>query len=468
MKTALLTGLSAVAVGPGWPAIFGVYAMADDARLKALKGELQQLTEQRDGIVEAADAAEVDLTADELEEVKALNGKITAMAAQIEARESVVASRTGAGRRTAPEPTVNANGDRTVQSVQPRVNARHHGFKHFGDFAKAVRVGSRPGAQVDQRLMAAATTYGNEGTGADGGFLVPPDFRTEIWRKVMDEDSLLSRVDKLVTERNAVTIPKDETTPWQNSGGVQAYWEGEGAPIPESKPSLGDETVRLNKLTALVKVTDEVLEDAPLLGSYLQSKAPSKMNAKINTAIVRGTGAGMPLGILGAGSLITVAKEAGPQTADTIYAVNVSKMWSRLYAPCRRNAIWLINQDCEPQLDLMAFVPGAASPVPVYLPPGGLSAAPYGSLKGRPVVPIEACSALGDLGDIILVDLLQYMGVTKGTDIKSDVSMHLHFDQSITSFRFIFRIAGQPYWGDSITPQFGSNTRSWAVTLEAR
>jgi len=149
-------------------------------------------------------------------------------------------------------------------------------------------------------------------------------------------------------------------------------------------------------------------------------------------------------------------------------------MWARMYAGWRRNAVWLINQDLEPQLEGMAFVgngitPTAASSTPAYMPPGGVADSPYARLKGRPVVPIEACAALGDLGDIILVDLSQYWALTKAGGIQSDTSIHLYFDQALTAFRFIFRVNGQPAWSSTITRQNGSsNDLSWAVALQAR
>lgn len=226
-------------------------------------------------------------------------------------------------------------------------------------------------------------------------------------------------------------------------------------------------TIRLAKLTALVPMSDELLEDAPGIESWLKAKAPEKMQAKINTAIIDGTGVGMPLGILRSPSAIKVSKEGG-QSADTVLFKNISNMWARLYGPCRRNAVWLINQDIEPQLDSMAFDPAATDKFPVYLPAGGLSASPYATLKGRPVIPVEACKTLGDAGDIILADFNQYMALTKTGGIKTDASIHLYFDQSLTAFRFIFRMAGQPWWGSAISPQNGSLTRSWATYLEDR
>lgn len=447
-----------------------IFAMAaeTDERLQALRDEVEQLTAERDGIVAQADEAGEDLTDEQVEVIDALQAKIDAKSKQLDIRERVSNARQPAGRRSTPEPLRNERGDRIVSTPsQPRINDPRGGFKSFGEFAQAVRAGTGAGGDVDKRLRAAATTYGTEGVGADGGFAVPQEFRTEIWKKVTGEDSLLSRCSPFQTGTNNVTIPKDETTPWQSSGGVQAYWEGEAKQMTQSKPALENVSIRLNKLTALVPISEELLEDAPGIESYLNIKAPEKMQAKINTALVRGTGAGMPLGILRSPSLITVPKKGG-QGAATILFENVSNMWSRMYAPCRRNSIWLINQDIEPQLDQMAFDPAASSKVPVYLPAGGLSASPYATLKGRPVVPVEACSTLGELGDITLVDFQQYMALTKVGGIKSDVSMHLFFDQDLIAFKFVFRLAGQPWWGSVIQPENGTMTRSWAVALEAR
>ena len=346
---------------------------------------------------------------------------------------------------------------------------RTGGFESFGHFALAVQQGSgRSLSDVDDRLRAVATSFGNEQSGAEGGFAVPPEFAEAIMVKVNSEDNLANRGTELTTGRNSMAVPKDETTPWQTSGGVQAYWEGEGNQATNSKPLLEWDTLRLAKLMALVPLSDESLDDAPALESWLRATAPDKMIARINTAIIRGNGVGKPQGILSAASTISVAKETS-QPAATVYFANINNMWSRMYAPWRRNAVWLINQDIEPALEGMAFDPDATSKVPAYLPPGGLSDSPYGRLKGRPVVPVEACSTLGTVGDIILVDMAQYWVLRKATQgIATETSIHLYFDQGLTAFRFTFRMNGQPAWRSAITPENGANTRSWAVTLATR
>jgi len=468
-----------------------------------LQAQLDEIHTESQGILAAADADKRDaLLADEQERLDALLAEFEAKSqdlARMQAVQENAALLNGStGRRTTPEvPRAEADdaddaddvpaarpmapqmaGNRQPQQRrEPRINVHQDrsrwGWRAFGEFAQAVKMASISGGHVDGRLAAqmAPTSYGSEGTGADGGFAVPPDFRAEIISKVMAEDQLISRTDQSVSTGNSITLPIDTTSPWQTTGGIQAYWDGEAQQINQSKPALEQVQVKLNKLTALVPVSDELLEDVPALDSYLRRKAPEKMNYKINAGIVKGTGVGQPLGIMNSPSLVTVADANG----KSIQPVDIFKMWSRMYGPLRSSAVWLINQDVEPELFNMHIkVSNAAENdyvggVPVYMPAGGLSASPYGTLMGRPVVPTEACNSLNTPGDILLVNLGQYMTVTKGGGIRTDTSVHLFFDYAVTAFRFIFRVAGRPMWDAAITPGSGSgNSLSWAVALDTR
>ena len=355
------------------------------------------------------------------------------------------------------------------------------GFDSMGHFAMHVREacgnGGVPSPQLRtcQEYLASVTTYGNETVGADGGFAVPQDFRTAIMNKVMAEDSLVSRCEQATTTGNNLTWPKDETTPWQTTGGIQAYWDGEAAAATQSKPLLENTTLKLNKIRALVPMTEESLDDAPGLDAYLRLKAPAKIGFKVNLAIVQGTGVGQPLGLLGSPALVSVAKETS-QVADTLIGNNIIKMYSRMPAGNRGNAIWLINQDVEPHL-LRLSLPGTDNTGNAvtgwggltYMPPNGMSSAPFGTLYGRPVIPTQACETLGDKGDIFFVDLSQYLCLLKsGQNPRVETSMHLWFDQDIMAFKFVLRIGGLPLWSSSIAARDGSNTYSPYVTLDER
>ena len=116
-----------------------------------------------------------------------------------------------------------------------------------------------------------------------------------------------------------------------------------------------------------------------------------------DAAIVAGTGAGQPLGIVNSDALSQVTKETG-QLNDTIVAENVINMFSRMTAAGKRRAVWLVNGECWPQLFGMALIIGPTG-YPLYMPPGGLSQSPYGTILGRPVIEIEQCPALGDVGE---------------------------------------------------------------------
>lgn len=452
-----------------------------DAVVDTARDRQQQLLNSADDIRLRAEAESRDMTSQEVSEVSALTAEFDALQSEIEAREAVSARtallQAPRGRRTEPDEDVEAApaaaarpAARPVVSAQPRAQAGGTGgFRYLGEFANSVRNATMRGGELDPRLRnASATTYGNEGSGADGGFAVPPDYRSEILSKVFGEDSLITLTDRLQSSSNTLTIPTDETTPWQTTGGIQAYWTAEGGTKTQSKPALGETTIKLHTLACLVPMTEDLLEDAPAMGAYLNRKAPEKMDFKVSDAIVRGTGVGQPLGFLSSPALVTVAAE-GSQTAATINVTNLTKMWGRLPAGSMRSAVWLMHPDVVAQLPLMSL-----ANQPVYLPPGGVSGNMYGTLFGRPVIPHQVANTIGSLGDVMLVDLKQYLTVTKagaGRDsngMRQDASIHLWFDQDLVAFRFTMRIAGAPWWAGSIAQRSGSNAQSPYITLAAR
>jgi HK97 family phage major capsid protein len=461
---------------------------------------VQQYRERQDALLAdsrnllaLADSEKRELTTEENRQISANSADFDRLDNEIKLRERVNAQADvlsqPQGRRTDPDPLPDPGFvERPLAAApqpapapaipsrfgpapaQPRVSAGGNaGFRSFGDFAMAVKNAYVRGGEVDQRLIRNATlsTYSNETSGTDGGFAVPPDFRSAIMARIFSETSLIARTDQMTSSSNTITFPVDMTTPWQTSGGVQAYWEGEASTKQQAKIALEQVTVRLHKLASIIPVTDELLEDAPSLDAYLRKKMADKIDFKISMAIVWGNGVGQPLGFMNSPALTTVSAEGG-QTADTINATNITKMYARMPTNSLPTAVWLVHPDANPQLPAMSI-----ANQPVYLPPGGLSAAPYGTLLGRPIIPTQLCETVGDLGDIMFVDLQQYMTVTKGTPgnptgIKTDISIHLWFDQDVTAYRFVLRVAGQPWWSAAITPRDGSSYQSPYIALAAR
>jgi HK97 family phage major capsid protein len=416
------------------------------------------------GLNDAAAAADRDLTAEEQTQYDAAMTEARSYDARIARAEEMAAADVSEG-------VVVPDNARIVVSENV-LNDPKRGFATAGEFFKAVRgaaLAQSTGHAVDKRLLIGAAapgagTYNNEGSGADGGFLIPAEFSKSIWRMSLGEGSLLPMTANTEVTGNSMVFPKDETTPWGGAG-VQAYWKGEATAGTASKAALGTEMLRLKELMVLIPVTNELMDDAPALGSYLSPLASDHIQWKANEAILFGPGGGQPFGCMSSGSLVVVAKESG-QAANTLTQPNISKMRSRLKTGELKNAVWIGNPDILPALEGMTV-----GNIPIFLPPGtGLRDAYDGTLNGRPLILSEHASAFSAQSDLSLVALSGYRTITKAGGIQTDTSMHLYFDANATAFRFIFRMDGQPIMQAPITPPTGksTNTRSYFVTLGAR
>jgi HK97 family phage major capsid protein len=168
--------------------------------------------------------------------------------------------------------------------------------------------------------------------------------------------------------------------------------------------------------------------------------------------------------IVNAPCAIQVAKAAG-QAPGTIVAENISSMWSRLASPCRKRAVWIVNEDVEAQLDLIGSGGGSASTSGMYFP-AGTGGNEFALVKGRPVIVSEQCATLGTPSDIVLADLSQCILIESG--VQAAVSMDVSYDTGESVFRFRWRGDGKPAWASPITPYNGGVTRSPFVTLAQR
>lgn len=341
-------------------------------------------------------------------------------------------------------------------------------WSSVGEFLQAVRQADT-NRGVDPRLtLIRAASGSNEAVPSDGGYLVTPEIESGLLKRMYETAVLAGRTRRRQISGNSIVINGiDETSRATGSryGGVRAYWASEAGTVAASAPKFSQKSLRLQKLLAFYYATDEVLEDTTVLEEEATEAFREEIAWQTDDSILRGTGAGKPLGILNAAALVTVAKESG-QTAATVLPENLVKMWSRMWAKSRANAVWFINQDVEPSLFTMGLQVGVGGNA-VYMPPGGLSVAPYGTLFGRPVIPIEQASTIGTVGDIILADFSQYRLIDKGA-MKSASSIHVRFLYGEQCFRFEYRVDGQPDWQSPLTPANGSNTLSPFVALATR
>jgi len=343
-------------------------------------------------------------------------------------------------------------------------------FGSFGQQMAAVMNASRPGGQIDPRLYNAAASGLSETVPSDGGFLVQQDFAAEILQETFATGILASKCRRIPISGNSNSLKIngiDETSRASTRyGGIVGYWEDEADLKTKSKPKFRKIELNLKKLIGLCYATDELLQDASALEGVIRQGFISEFGFLLDDAIINGTGAGQPLGILNSGCLVPVTKEVG-QKADTVVTENVIKMYSRMFPTSLARAEWYINANIIPQLFTMSLSIGTGG-IPVFMPAGGISGQPYNTLFGRPVIAIEQAATLGDAGDIIFADLAGgYILAEKG-GIQSDMSIHVRFIYDESVFRFVLRVDGQPVRAAALTPYKGSDTLSHFVVTAAR
>jgi len=346
-------------------------------------------------------------------------------------------------------------------------------FLSLGEQLAAIINAGRPGGTVDPRLriQAAATGLG-ESVPSDGGFLIQQDHANRLFEDLFDNGLIAGECEKIpisATSNGIVLNGYDETSRASSiAGGIIVYHADEAEEKQKSKPKFRRVELSLKKLIGLCYLTDELMMDAPAMETRVSSAFQGAFNFQVQDDLVNGTGAGMALGILNAGCLVSVGKEAA-QPASTIMAENIVNMYSRRFAAQTGNYKWYYNQNIEPQLFTMSLAVGTGG-IPIYMPPGGLSDAPYGRLMGLPAIAIEQAATLGTKGDIILANFKDgYIMAEKG-GLKQDMSIHVRFQYDETALRFVLRMDGQPWRALPLTPYKGgaTSTQSHFITLDAR
>jgi len=346
-------------------------------------------------------------------------------------------------------------------------------WNSFAEFAHAVAIAEKTHrGTLDKRLTGyEQKTALSEGDSEQGGYLVPVEYRKELLKVAIEKSDILGRCTKIPMATNAIQFPYISGFDRSGGlihGGVEFVWLAEAADKTAKKPKFGKIELRLQKCAAIVKSSDEILEDSWIsMEPILRDGFTDALAFQLDWVFLNGSGAGQPAGILTSSCLITVAKETG-QPADTIVFENIVKMYARLWR--KKAGVWFANHDTFKQLAVMSLAVGTGG-APAYLPANGLSGRPYDTLMGLPIVWCEHCQTLGTKGDIYLADWSQYLvgrKSGKGAGLKFDTSIHLYFLSDETAFRFVYRVDGQPWWPSALTPRYSTDTLSPFICLDTR
>lgn len=323
-----------------------------------------------------------------------------------------------------------------------------------------------PNAFVPTRFQA---TVGSDEQGnySDkyGGFLRPETTLPGLLQTSFEGDPTDGRTQALPmaspTVKLNARVDKDHST--SVSGGFTFTRKPETVAATASRGSFEQVTLQAATLAGLAYATDELMADSPIsFAQIIADGFSQQLGFHLFSEKMRGLGGSEFTGLLSAANtaLLSVAKENN-QTNDTIVTMNCAKMVARCWG--YDDAIWLANHTTIPTLSQLSVGVGTGGAL-VWMT--DMTKGFPATLFGRPIYFTELCAAVGDAGDIMLVNMSQYL---EGTyqPVQSASSVHVRWVQGETAFKTWLRNAAAPWWRTALTPKYG-DTRSPFVTLDAR
>lgn len=335
----------------------------------------------------------------------------------------------------------------------------------FRDDVEFMRVLSS--GRFDPRLVAEEPQGHGYTEGRTGGFLSPDYMSRRVLDTALEMEIVRARATVYPMPGLNLKVPGVSIGDHSSGavfGGVSITWLGEGGTIPMKKMKLRVVDLRAHKAGILTMASNEIEADT-MIGSLIGEKFPQAVAWGLDDAFLNGNGVSKPLGALNAEnpSLVVVPAEAAQESATIVYE-NLTKMLARLHPAFLEGSVWLANSTTLPQLLTLSMPVGTGgSHIPVLNEgntPGKFT------MLTRPVIFSEKVPALGEQGDISLVNFSQYLiGMRK--QIRIEPSVHAGFQTDETAYRLVPRVDGRSAWDKPFTPKNG-DTQSWIVTLEER
>jgi HK97 family phage major capsid protein len=310
-----------------------------------------------------------------------------------------------------------------------------------------------------------------EGSGVTGGYVVPPQFSSQLLRLSLEQSVVRTRATVLPMSSRSLMIPYLDVTTAQSAGktaflgGIAATWQPESADIKETEPQFRQMELVAYDLVFHTVASNQLLADNAIVLDALLTQLFSEAIAWYTEyAFLRGTGAGdsMPLGVLNAPATIAVSRSS----ANTFKLADVANMISRLLVSSWDNAVWIMHQSVLPQLIQMTDAGNRLvwiNPAPPTAEGGVANRLPV-TLLGLPVYFSEKVPALGTKGDVMLCDFSKYV-IGDRMDLQIDVSPHVKFLNNQMVWRVVARLDGRPWLNAPVTLADGSKTVSPFVVL---
>ena len=170
----------------------------------------------------------------------------------------------------------------------------------------------------------------SEGVAADGGNLVPDEFRAELIKDLEAPTTMRSLVRVVPMHRDVMKIPKLGSKP-------QVRWTSENAAKSTTTADFSMKTLTAYKCAAILYASEELVEDSAIpVVKMIIGLFSEALRAEEDKVITQGTGVGQPTGL----TVCTITNVACNGNLDFDDIINLIY---ELPAQYRRNAKFLVN-----------------------------------------------------------------------------------------------------------------------------
>lgn len=248
-----------------------------------------------------------------------------------------------------------------------------------------------------------------------------------------------------------------------NVDGLVVARVNEGGQLTPQKFTNKLERLRLFKVGVFAAITEEDLQNVPLLESRYMRRAPIVIGVQKVQDIIDGSGVQQPIGFVTDNN--TAALKVARGVATTITYTDLANMEKQFWRTTG-NGVYFTNQSTLAQLVLLQDPSGAL----IWKENRniGATAGPlHGTLNGRPLIVSEDMPQLGDVGDISLVNTDGYLFAEHTSGVRFAESLHFFFDTDKMALRWLSQYGGKPYFTKPYSPRKGGEDLSHFVLLDA-
>lgn len=209
-----------------------------------------------------------------------------------------------------------------------------------------------------------------KGTDTKGGFLVHPDFESQLTKDVQEISPVrqVARVTSIGS--GSLIIPTLASRP-------TAQWVTETQERTEEGPTFGQVTIEAHEMSRPVEISNQMLEDAKVdIEAEVRLLIAEAFATAEGAAFINGTGTGRPKGFLHGASTIPTALSgnAAEITSDGLIA-----MFYGMKAAYRQRGSWMMNSDALGKIRTLKDGQGN------YLWRPGIAEGQPETILGRPV-----------------------------------------------------------------------------------